>query len=54
MFGSWDIKLKQVDNMEGFSIIVGKSSFGKCQRCWRHIDGINEDGLCPRCASAIR
>ena len=54
VFGSWDIKLKQVDNMEGFSIIVGKSSFGKCQRCWRHIEGINEDGLCPRCASAIR
>ena len=53
VFGSWDIKLKQVDNMEGFSIIVGKSSFGKCQRCWRHIEGINEDGLCPRCASAI-
>ena len=54
VFGSWDIKLKQVDNMEGFSIIVGKSSFGKCQRCWRHIEGINEDGLCPRCASAIK
>jgi len=54
VFGSWDIKLEQVDNSEEISVVAGKSGFGKCQRCWRHIEGINEDGLCPRCAEAIK
>ena len=54
VFGSWDIKLEKSDKEDEISVIAGQSSFGKCQRCWRHIDGINEAGLCPRCADATK
>ena len=54
VFGSWDIKLEKSDTADEISVIAGKSSYGKCNRCWRHIDGINEDGLCQRCADAIK
>ena len=54
VFGSWDIKLEKSDNAEEISVVAGKSSYGKCERCWRHIDGINENGLCSRCDDATK
>ena len=54
VFGSWDIKLEKSDNAEEISVVAGKSSYGKCERCWRHIDGINEEGLCHRCNEAVK
>jgi hypothetical protein len=53
VFGSWDIKLEKSDNEEEISFVAGKSSYGKCERCWRHIDHI-ENGLCERCAEAVK
>lgn len=51
--GSWDIKAVQSDDEDMFKIEATKSEYGKCMRCWRHIEGIKED-LCPRCTEALK
>jgi predicted amidophosphoribosyltransferase len=25
----------------------------KCDRCWKHFDSVNEDGICEMCAAAV-
>jgi isoleucyl-tRNA synthetase len=50
--GSWDIKCNFSDNEDDLLIEAVKSEYGRCARCWRHIDGI-KDGLCPRCREVI-
>jgi len=54
VFGSWDISFESSSKNDEIAVVAGKSKFGKCERCWRHIDGINEDGLCPRCSEAVK
>lgn len=54
VFGSWDISFEHSDKSDEISVVAGKSKFGKCERCWRHIDGIDENGLCPRCSDAVK
>ncbi|MCA6085510.1 isoleucine--tRNA ligase [Candidatus Endomicrobiellum agilis] len=49
--GSWDIKCNFSDK-DDLLIEAAKSEYGKCARCWRHIDGI-KDGLCPRCREVV-
>ena len=40
--GSWDIKAVQSDDEDMFKIEATKSEYGKCMRCWRHIEGIKK------------
>jgi isoleucyl-tRNA synthetase len=54
VFGSWDISFELSEQSDEIIVVADKSKFGKCERCWRHIDGINENGLCPRCSEAIK
>ncbi|MFA7073921.1 MAG: isoleucine--tRNA ligase [Endomicrobiaceae bacterium] len=54
VFGSWDISFEHSDQFDEISVVAGKSKFGKCDRCWRHIDGIDGNGLCPRCSEAVK
>lgn len=53
VFGSWDIKFEKDAGDDTLIITSSKSNFEKCDRCWRHIDGVT-DGLCPRCADAVK
>jgi len=39
---------------EGVTVKVSASEAPKCLRCWMHDDNVNEDGLCPRCASVVK
>ena len=39
---------------EGLSAEVAKADGEKCQRCWIYHHELNEDGLCPRCAKALK
>lgn len=52
--GSWDITIEAVDDEKTLEIKAEKSEYKKCLRCWRHIGGINEDGICRRCAEAVK
>lgn len=51
--GSWDIKTAPADDENSLNVKAAKSQYDKCVRCWRHIDGIEED-LCPRCQEALK
>jgi isoleucyl-tRNA synthetase len=54
--GSWDIDFAK-DKNGGENVLIvgsGKSDYKKCERCWRHIFGVDENGLCPRCAEALK
>ncbi|MFC1501256.1 isoleucine--tRNA ligase [Elusimicrobiota bacterium] len=55
VIGSWDINLNEITEKTDQLIVSakGKSTHKKCDRCWRYINGINENGLCPRCVSAL-
>ncbi|MDR2772748.1 MAG: class I tRNA ligase family protein, partial [Elusimicrobiota bacterium] len=50
--GNWDIKLTSDPSDDVLEVSAAKSSFEKCLRCWRHIDGI-KNGLCHRCAEVV-
>jgi len=52
--GSWDIKASKAADEDTLSVEAAKSGYGKCARCWRHIEGIDSDELCPRCAEALK
>ena len=54
--GSWDIELMKAESGDENTLIVksSKSEYKKCLRCWRHISGIDENGVCPRCAEALK
>jgi isoleucyl-tRNA synthetase len=52
--GSWDIELSKANDENVLAVKAEKSGFGKCLRCWRHIRGIDENGVCPRCAEALK
>lgn len=54
VLGSWDIKLSKAEADDELSVKAGKSGFPKCLRCWRHIEGIDENGVCRRCAEALK
>ena len=53
--GSWDIEFVKDGNDENiFTVESSKSEYKKCERCWRHIFGIDENAICPRCAEALK
>ncbi|MCL2144287.1 MAG: isoleucine--tRNA ligase [Endomicrobia bacterium] len=56
--GSWDVEFVKDKGESGGddALIVesSKSGYKKCVRCWRHIFGVDENGLCPRCAEALK
>ena len=39
--------------MEGLTVEVSPAQGEKCARCWKHHEGVNADGLCPRCAAVL-
>ncbi len=39
---------------EGVTVKVTPAEAPKCLRCWMHHEDVNEDGLCPRCASVVK
>jgi isoleucyl-tRNA synthetase len=53
ILGTWDIKLETAGGADTLEIEIKKSELKKCARCWRHIEGVNDEGLCPRCADVI-
>jgi isoleucyl-tRNA synthetase len=54
VLGSWDIKLSKAEPEDALMIKTEKSEFEKCPRCWRHIEDIDENGLCSRCSEALK
>lgn len=47
--------VSKVEVLEGdFNIEISKAPGDKCDRCWKYSELVNEDGICPRCASAIK
>ncbi|MDR2426111.1 MAG: isoleucine--tRNA ligase [Endomicrobium sp.] len=54
VFSSWDINFSKTEVENELFIKAEKSGFAKCDRCWRHIDGIDENGICRRCAEALK
>ncbi|GHT59260.1 isoleucine--tRNA ligase [Endomicrobiia bacterium] len=53
VFGSWDVRYKISDKEDELIIKASKSEYKKCARCWKHIDGIQDD-LCQRCLEVVR
>ncbi|GHT54415.1 isoleucine--tRNA ligase [Endomicrobiia bacterium] len=53
VLGSWDIRYKISDKEDELIIKASKSEYKKCARCWRHIDGIQDD-LCQRCLEVVK
>ncbi|GHT46840.1 isoleucine--tRNA ligase [Endomicrobiia bacterium] len=53
VFGSWDIRYKISDKKDELIIKASKSEYKKCARCWKHIDGIQDD-LCQRCLEVVK
>ena len=35
------------------TVKVTKAEGHRCERCWNIVDEVNEEGLCPRCASIL-
>ncbi|MDR3048596.1 MAG: isoleucine--tRNA ligase [Elusimicrobiota bacterium] len=55
ILGSWDIKAEFDASQKTYAIISSaKTQYPKCPRCWRHINNITVDGLCPRCAETVK
>ncbi|MDR1821421.1 MAG: isoleucine--tRNA ligase [Oscillospiraceae bacterium] len=40
--------------IDGVAVFVEASQKEKCLRCWNRDEDIDENGLCPRCAAALR
>ena len=51
--GSWDVSFVKAKD-GALTVKSEKSGFGKCLRCWRHIEGIDENGVCRRCAEVLK
>jgi isoleucyl-tRNA synthetase len=42
------------DDLSGDSMVVSKTAFNKCGRCWRHLPEVTADGaLCERCETVL-
>ena len=39
--------------LEGLTVEVAPAQGEKCGRCWKHHEGVNAEGLCPRCAAVL-
>jgi isoleucyl-tRNA synthetase len=52
VLGTWDLEIKKRAS-EDDSVKVGVSGQPKCERCWKHIEGVNDDKVCPRCGEII-
>ena len=50
VLGTWDVKTVA---KEKAGVEVKKSELKKCERCWRHIEEVSAEGICPRCAKAL-
>lgn len=47
--------VSQVEAVEGESgVTVGKAEGEKCPRCWAYHTHVDENGLCERCAAAVK
>ncbi|MDR0956459.1 MAG: isoleucine--tRNA ligase [Endomicrobium sp.] len=55
ILGCWDIKcsFSDFDKEDQLLVKANRSKYKKCARCWRHIDGI-ENNLCPRCLEILK
>jgi isoleucyl-tRNA synthetase len=46
--------VSQVDLHSGpFAVSVEPATGTKCDRCWRYVPDVNDQGLCPRCVEAL-
>ncbi|MDR0890909.1 MAG: isoleucine--tRNA ligase [Endomicrobium sp.] len=53
VLGNWDINYNlDLIKDDALNIEINKSKYNKCNRCWRHINDI-ENGLCKRCQHVI-
>ena len=50
VLGTWDVR---VDRSAKICVEAKKSELKKCDRCWRCVDGVDAEGLCPRCRKAV-
>ncbi len=39
--------------LHGPTVIVHRTEFAKCGRCWRHLEDIKDEGLCNRCHEVL-
>jgi isoleucyl-tRNA synthetase len=46
--------LGEPSEIDGVSVTVAASQNEKCLRCWNRDEDIDENGLCPRCAAALK
>ena len=57
LFGVSDVELKpQAPSPKpsgGVQAFVEKAAGAKCERCWRYVPQVNDQGLCPRCVEAL-
>ena len=45
--------VSEVELTEGNAVAVERAAGTRCERCWRFVPSVNEDGLCPRCVDAL-
>ena len=47
------VKISETDG-DKLEISAVKAEGVRCARCWRTVESVNEDGICPRCAEAVK
>jgi isoleucyl-tRNA synthetase len=52
LFGVSEVELKP-SGPQALKPSVEKADGTKCDRCWRYVPDVNDQGLCPRCVDAL-
>jgi isoleucyl-tRNA synthetase len=52
LFGVSEVELKP-SGPQALKPSVEKADGTKCDRCWRYVPAVNDQGLCPRCVDAL-
>ena len=42
-----------LEEVPGVRVTVGLAQGGKCDRCWKLLPEVGDEGLCERCAHAV-
>jgi isoleucyl-tRNA synthetase len=55
LFGVSEVELTASgpQDLKTSSVTVERATGTKCERCWRYVPAVNDQGLCPRCADAL-
>ena len=47
-------KCFESSDLKGIGVKISKVTGSKCNRCWKYFEVLNDDGICQRCAEAIK